>query len=266
MSPARRKPTLTIVAGPNGAGKTTLVKALQADGHMTGPHVNPDEIAARMGGEASGRELRAGREAIRQARQHIAAKESFAQETTLTGAWPLKLMTDAKAAGFTVRMIYVGVEDLAVSQARVEDRVGKGGHAVQLADQRRRFDRSIANVAAAARSADSAVMLDNSSVDRPYALVAEVDRGRIRSRAPDAPAWSRRALASLPDKPKVVGQPTAAVERLAASAARGAAALQDPARRAAAQQLAEQIGAKARGAGGARSPASPSRRDDDRER
>ncbi len=261
MSMAREQPTLTVVAGPNGAGKTTFVKALERDGHALGHLVNPDEIAATMTGDQPGRELRAGRAAIGQARKHIAAGESFTQETTLTGAWAKTLMSEAKAAGFTVAMIYVGIEDLAVSQARVEDRVEKGGHAVPPADQRRRFDRSLDNLAPAARIADSAVVFDNSSAERPYELVAEIERGQVRAAVQKMPSWASRALAALPRAER--SQSKAAGEDLAAAAAKAAGALQDPARRARAQAVSGEIGKKTQGA---KRGQRPSRGSPDRER
>ena len=245
MSAGARKPTLTVIAGPNGAGKTTLVKGLEADGHPLGHYVNPDEIAAVLGGDSRGRELRAGREAIHQARAHIAAGESFTQETTLTGAWAKTLMKEAKTAGFTVRMVYIGVEDLAVSQARVDDRVEKGGHAVPAADQRRRFDRSFDNLAPASRIADSAVILDNSRSATPYVLVAEVERGQVRSMATEAPAWARRSLANLEQRSRMA-KTTQQAERVAASALKAADSIKDPARRAAAADLAAKVADKAR--------------------
>ena len=266
MSTARKQPTLTVVAGPNGAGKTTFVKALERDGHAFGHYVNPDEIAATMTGDQRGRELRAGRAAIGQARKHIAAGESFTQETTLTGAWAKTLMSEAQAAGFTVTMIYVGIGDLVVSQARVENRVASGGHAVPPADQRRRFDRSLDNLAPAARIADSAVVFDNSSAARPYELVAEIERGQVRPAVQEMPAWASRALAGLPRAER--SQSKTAGGDLAAAASKAAGALQDPALRTRAQNIAGEIGKKIDGPGPGRPRGSrgPGRGGSDRDR
>lgn len=136
------KPILTIIAGPNGAGKSTIVNAMQADGYDFGPLVNPDIIAAELPAGTPNSLTKAGRLALRQIDTHIAERRSFAQETTLTSAQPVRLIERAKKAGYHVNVLYVGIQALSLSSRRVAGRVAQGGHNVPLADQKRRFDRS----------------------------------------------------------------------------------------------------------------------------
>lgn len=219
MADPPQPPTLTVFAGPNGAGKSTLYRALSLESTDFGPAVNVDDIAARLPADTKNRELTAGRQAIAEARAHLATRRSFTQETTLTGRFPLRLMRDAKAAGYQVNLVYIGVRALKIAQRRVADRVGFGGHDIPEADQARRFARSQANIAAAARTADNAALLDNSSHSKAYTLVADVERGRVRSVADDAPRWTLEAIEQLPRSPDPIAAWRSFAERLAAEAA-----------------------------------------------
>jgi predicted ABC-type ATPase len=77
-------PTLVVIAGPNGSGKSTLTAAVDFEGRAN--LVDPDAIARGM--NPSHPESAAGpaaREAIARCRGYLAAKTSFAVETTLAG-------------------------------------------------------------------------------------------------------------------------------------------------------------------------------------
>ena len=84
------RPVLHVVAGPNGSGKSTLT----AGGALgAGRIIDPDAIARRIDPERpEAAAVAAGREAIRQQSDAIAARESFTVETTLSG---VSLPTDA---------------------------------------------------------------------------------------------------------------------------------------------------------------------------
>lgn len=194
-------PTLTVIAGPNGAGKSTLVKAMQADGFHFGPFVNADVIASQLPAGTPSPTVRAGRLAVEEAQNHIAAGRSFAQETTLTGRFAQNLMEKAKAAGFRVNMVYVSVATLSIAKRRVAGRVAQGGHDIPSADQERRFARSRENIEAAAKVADNVVLLDNTRPERAYHLAVDIERGTVRHLDREAPGWSRKAVAQLPQEP-----------------------------------------------------------------
>lgn len=201
MDDGTGKPTLTVIAGPNGAGKSTFVRAATAAGYDLGPFVNADDIAAGLPDGTENREIVAGRLAVAQSRGHLAARRSFSQETTLTGSYAARLMAEAKEAGYDVCLVFIGVESFAVSSDRVAVRVARGGHDIPKEDQARRFARSLANLAAAARIADTTVILDNTRIDRPGVVVARIEHGIVRAVAPELPRWARRAIESLTFRP-----------------------------------------------------------------
>lgn len=135
-------PTLCILGGCNGAGKTTLARELLPRlGLMR--FLNADEIARGLSPlDPSLTAFKAGRLLIEEARGLIAAKASFAIESTLSGKTYVAMIREARAQGyrFLLHYILIGSGDQAVG--RVGLRVRIGGHDVPEDDIRRRFDRS----------------------------------------------------------------------------------------------------------------------------
>ena len=135
-------PTLCILGGCNGAGKTTLARELLPRlGLMR--FLNADEIARGLSPlDPSLTAFKAGRLLIEEARGLIAAKASFAIESTLSGKTYVSMIREAKAQGyrFLLHYIMIGSGDQAVG--RVALRVKIGGHHVPEDDVRRRFERS----------------------------------------------------------------------------------------------------------------------------
>jgi len=185
------RPQLWVFAGPNGAGKSTLV-----DRYVRGriPVVNPDTIALSLDSalDDTARILRAGRIALRERAELLAARQSFGVETTLTGHAELDLMRAAGQAGFKVNLVYVGLRNVRNSISRVRHRVARGGHDVPQADLLRRFDRSIANLPKAITLSDRAILFDNSGRWPRLLLVREGDRARFT--ATTLPPWAARVL------------------------------------------------------------------------
>ena len=130
---------------------------------------------------------------IRRQRAYIEGGTSFAIETTLAGTAILRLMEQARAHGFSIHLIYIGINDVQATIDRIAARVARGGHNVPERDARRRYTRSLRHLAAAMERADAVTLIDN-SLDRDQRAVLLVDRGQITSRADDMPAWVHIAL------------------------------------------------------------------------
>ena len=135
-------PVLCILGGCNGAGKTTLARELLPRlGLMR--FLNADEIARGLSPlDPSLSAFRAGRLLLQEANALIAAKASFAIESTLSGKSHLALIREAKARGYRFVLHYVVIGSATQAVARVALRVRVGGHDVPEADVRRRFERS----------------------------------------------------------------------------------------------------------------------------
>lgn len=199
--PARRwfaisesqRPQICIVGGPNGAGKSTIVRRFN---RSSLPVVNPDDIARSIDPARVNEphvQLQAGRLAIRERQERLAAKENFFVETTLSGHSEIALMRQALDAGYKVNFVFVGLAWSAISRNRVDLRVSQGGHDVPDADVERRFGRIQANLPLALDIADRSFVLDNSG-RRPRLLLA-IEASRAPRLALKLPPWLHEALA-----------------------------------------------------------------------
>ncbi len=137
-------PRLWMVAGANGSGKTTLVKKYNINNLIIS---NPDEIAKNLNFEdITKAHIAAGRIALKQRNDLINKRQSFIVETTLSGFGSFNLIKKAKAKGYKINLIYIGLKSSSMSIARVETRVVSGGHKVKQKDIIRRVSRSHKNL------------------------------------------------------------------------------------------------------------------------
>jgi len=156
--------TLWFIAGPDGVGKTTYARRFLRATAATDRFVNLDEIARGLSPLTPTPDAETATAAARVALARIdaglAARTSFAVETTLSGRTHLGTIAAARAKGFGVRLIFAIVPDIALCLRRIADRVAAGGHSVPEADARRRFARGIANFPHDAARADRWQILD----------------------------------------------------------------------------------------------------------
>ena len=88
---------------------------------------------------------KASREFLRQIEEAIAGTRNFVVESTLSGRTFQRVLKTAKAAGFQITILYLWLDSVETSVARVRERVLSGGHDVPEEDIRRRFARSLSN-------------------------------------------------------------------------------------------------------------------------
>lgn len=200
---ARAAPRIYVLAGVNGAGKSSVggaaFRAFGAD------YYNPDEAARALiianpgldQAEANAAAWQQGRRLLERA---IAERLDFAIETTLGGSTIPRLLAEAAAQGFEVRVWYAGLATPELHIRRVRDRVRAGGHDIPEADIRRRFVHSRLNLVhllphlAALRIYDNSAQADPAAGRKPEPrLLLHVVRGRIV--APDdlaaTPSWAK---------------------------------------------------------------------------
>jgi predicted ABC-type ATPase len=190
------QPVLLFLAGPNGSGKSTFFAEYLAQLGL--PYVNADDIARTLRAAdpaASTDEIdrRAFRETERLRGALLQAGLAFCTESVFSdpvGA-KLKFLRTARACGFWTVMVFVCVDSAALAMARVGQRVRHGGHDIPDGKLQARFPRTLANLRAAIPIVDEAFLVDNSSFDTPYRVVAVYARGRLVSRHPPLPGWTR---------------------------------------------------------------------------
>lgn len=189
-------PWLHVIAGPNGAGKSTLAETLREQDRFRGTRfVNVDAIAARLSPGAPERAaIPAWDESMRQVRARLAEGKDVAIETNLSGNSKLRLMDEARAHGFRVNLVYVGLENPDRALDRVEGRVAAGGHGIPPSEVVRRYGASLQNLARVLPEVDRAEVYDNSGTR--HTRVLTVERGVIRQASDPQPEWLTRTLGS----------------------------------------------------------------------
>ena len=201
-------PRIYVLAGVNGAGKSSIAgAAFRAHG---ADYYNPDEAARALRAahpglnqvEANSAAWRRGRDLLERA---IAERLNFAFETTLGANTLPRLLAEAAAQGFEVRVWYAGLATPELHLARVRARVARGGHDIPEQAIRRRFEHSRLNliqllpVLTALRLYDNSAEADPAHGKAPMpVLVLHTARGRIRNLRglPLTPDWAKPIVAA----------------------------------------------------------------------
>lgn len=143
----RRRPFIFVLAGVNGAGKSSVGGNLLAEHGL--PWFNPDGYARELMSrlhvtpeEANAAAWQFGREQLEEA---IANGRNFAFETTL-GASTIPGLLAQASASHDVVMWFCGLASVELHLRRVAARVASGGHDIQEAKIRERWDGSRSNI------------------------------------------------------------------------------------------------------------------------
>ena len=149
------KPICHIVAGPNGAGKSTFALDYLPEFAGSIEYVNPDLMAQGLSPtDITLSALKAGKLTLKRIVELIGRRVSFGFESTLSGRGHLKLLADAKKAGYAIHLYYLWMPSSVMLSSRIRHRVLAGGHDVPSADVTRRYARSVANLRDYARLTD----------------------------------------------------------------------------------------------------------------
>lgn len=165
-------PTLYILAGPNGAGKTTASRYLLPDVFKTDIFINADIIAAQMNPEnPEAASIAAGRQMLLEIEEKLAAKETFAIETTLSSKGYLHLIKRAQLIGYEVVLYFFFLPSAETALKRVAERVRKGGHNIPPEVVKRRYESGINMLKYYLELADEWFIYQNEQ--SPPSLIAE---------------------------------------------------------------------------------------------
>jgi predicted ABC-type ATPase len=187
-----KRPLLITIAGSNGAGKSTFYYS-----HLAGaglPFINADVIARELQIAA----YPAAKAASEMRQRYVAKKLSFVFETVFSDPAGDKLgfLKNAEEAGYTVVLVFVGIESSSVSEQRVGMRTLQGGHDVPLDKIHTRFPRTLANLAAAIGCVQNVFIYDNSDLIDPYRQLAIFSKGSLVWRGEALPKWFAALLPS----------------------------------------------------------------------
>ena len=137
-------PTLIVIAGPDGAGKTTFAREYLFADDRRFEFINADEIAIGLTGHdpPAPSDFEAARSMLRRVDELIEAGADFVVETTLANLSYAQKIPDWRRRGYRVSLVYVRLDSIEDSIARVRKRVAAGGHDIPENTIRRRFGRS----------------------------------------------------------------------------------------------------------------------------
>lgn len=189
------QPRLVVFAGPNGSGKSTITNQFQQSPQFPNKYINADEIALTLNEENPTRKAyQAAIMAEEQRQNSISQKESFAFETVMSHPSKLKLLEQAKDAGYQVELVFVATSDPEVNVDRVKLRAAEGGHDVPENKIRSRYQRSIELLPKAAEIANRTSIFDNTQ--QAY-RAAVVENSTVTFQAEDSPAWVQTTINKL---------------------------------------------------------------------
>jgi predicted ABC-type ATPase len=202
-------PGIIVLAGTNGAGKSSIAGAAL---RQTGAeYFNPDEATQRIRerhpdltlAEANSRAWRMGRRLLTRA---IDERRPFAFETTLGGRTMTGLLMRAANVGMAVRVWYVGLASADLHVERVRERAARGGHDIDEARIRERYDSSRRNLIALLPYLAELKLFDNSIHGDPAVgerpqpmLVLHLKAGRIVDSCAvrDVPDWAKPVVQAV---------------------------------------------------------------------
>jgi predicted ABC-type ATPase len=140
-------PVVLVMAGPNGAGKSTSAPLLVRETAGIERYLNADAIARGFSPfQPDLSAIAAGRLMISHMNDLGKARQSFAVETTLAGVKLAGHLSELRASGYRVHLIYLWLPSADVAVRRVQQRVALGGHSIPEAIIRRRYLRSLRNL------------------------------------------------------------------------------------------------------------------------
>ena len=155
------KPVCHVVAGPNGSGKSTFALDYLPKYAGSIEYVNPDLMASGLSPiDIRLSALKSGRLALERIAAMIGGRVTFGFETTLSGRGHLKLLADARKAGYRICLYYLWMPEKLMLPSRIRHRVLSGGHDVPSEDVFRRYSRSVANLRDYAKLADQLYVCD----------------------------------------------------------------------------------------------------------
>lgn len=193
-------PVFFLLAGPNGAGKSTLYKALLANGTIpaAAEFINADLHEAAHLQHIADPLARSGAARLwaDERRAHCLRQgKSFASETVFSHESKLALIDHARAAGFFVTLLVVGLDHPERLLGRVRQRVGEGGHDVPAERILARYPRTLANLCVAVRRANVAFLYDSEDIEPGTARMVAWCKGRhSQELVAPMPAWARQVL------------------------------------------------------------------------
>lgn len=175
----------TMIGGVDGAGKTSLLGVLRAERTDLGLVADAGQLPPSC--DPCNIEL----STAPQIASALASGVSFTLETTLSGEHPKSLCRKTKAAGYHIRLYYVGLNTPEESIQRIQNRAARGGRSTPEKVVEAGFSHRFEDILKVLPYCDEAKFFDN---DNGFVLVAVYRNGQILPVGEARPVWLTQLL------------------------------------------------------------------------
>ena len=171
------RPVLVMLCGAPGAGKTTFYESKL---RVVFPTILKASSSPLEQAEIERERKRVQKE-----------KRSFVYRDAIPD---IGLIRDARAAGFDVKVIYIGTEDPNLNIGRILVRVGNGGAFAPLGRVANDFEKGVKQLRKISQQVDDLILFDNTPNGRGVRLVAHFQNAQLARMARAVPKWALAVL------------------------------------------------------------------------
>ncbi len=118
-----------------------------------------------------------------------------------------QLLDEAKAAGYSTKVLFISTEDANLNVGRVLVRMSRGGQAAPASSVIDSYRESTKNLSEVRRHADDLIVYDNTAHDRGYRVVAHFTGGELGKAAQTIPDWAAKVFGKELHSAKQRGKP-----------------------------------------------------------
>jgi predicted ABC-type ATPase len=105
-----------------------------------------------------------------------------------------QLLEQAKAAGFSTKVLFISTEDANLNVGRVLVRMSRGGQAVPVSSVIESYRESTKNLSEVPKHADELLVYDNTVHRRGFRVVAQFNGGELSKAAQTMPDWAAKVF------------------------------------------------------------------------
>jgi predicted ABC-type ATPase len=105
-----------------------------------------------------------------------------------------QLLDEAKAAGYTTKVLFISTEDAKLNVGRVLVRMSRGGQGAPASSVIDSYGESTKNLSEVREHADELIVYDNTAHNRGYRVVAHFIGGELRKAAQTIPDWAAKVF------------------------------------------------------------------------
>ena len=105
-----------------------------------------------------------------------------------------QLLNEAKAAGYTTKVLFISTEDANLNVGRILVRMSRGGKAESVSSMIDSYREATKNLAEVRKHADELIVYDNTVHNRAFRVVAHFAGGELSKAAQTIPDWAAKVF------------------------------------------------------------------------